>query len=151
VKGKAEVALDGPDGTILAYGATVAPALGAALKARERGLRIKVVNLRFAKPLDEALVVREISRAPVVLVAEDGALAGGLGSAVLEAACEADVETRNVFRIGLPDRFLEQGRRDEILSEVGLDADGILARLLEQVGSGTIDTAAAPSRGAHTA
>ena len=67
-------------------------------------------------------------RASFVLTVEEGTLEGGFGSAVLEAANRAGVDSRHVLRLGLPDRFVEHGERDELLRDLGLDADGLCER-----------------------
>ncbi len=61
-----------------------------------------------------------------MLTVEEGCLAGGFGSAVLEAASDAGLNTAHVRRLGLPDRFVLHAERDEQLAEVGLDVDGIV-------------------------
>ena len=60
-----------------------------------------------------------------MLAVEEGTVEGGFGSALLEAANDAGLETRHVGRIGLPDRFIEHGERHELLAELGLDEEGI--------------------------
>ena len=62
-----------------------------------------------------------------MVTVEEGTLEGGFGSAVLEAANAAGLDTRHVVRLGLPDRFVEHGERGELLAELGLDVDGICA------------------------
>ena len=66
-----------------------------------------------------------------MLTVEEGCLAGGFGSAVLEAANDAGLATAHVRRLGLPDRFVLHAERDEQLAEVGLDVDGITQAALE--------------------
>ena len=61
------------------------------------------------------------------MTVEEGMLAGGFGSAVLEAACDAGLDTTHLRRLGIPDRFVEHGDRAELLAELGLDAEGIAA------------------------
>ena len=64
-------------------------------------------------------------QSPLVVTVEEGTLEGGFGSAVLEAANAAGLDTRNIVRLGIPDRFVEHGERGELLAELGLDVDGI--------------------------
>jgi 1-deoxy-D-xylulose-5-phosphate synthase len=64
---------------------------------------------------------------------EEGTLEGGFGSALLEAASAAGLDTRNIVRLGLPDRFVEHAERNELLSALGLDAAGIARTVLEQL------------------
>ena len=87
-----------------------------------------VVNMRFIKPLDEALVI-ELARTHTQLVTvEDNTVAGGAGSAVSECLARHGLSVP-VTHLGLPDHFLEHGTREELLSACGLDAIGIAAAL----------------------
>jgi 1-deoxy-D-xylulose-5-phosphate synthase len=92
---------------------------------------VGVINARFVKPLDQATIGKAIEECGFVLTVEEGCLMGGFGSAVLEAANEAGLNTAHVRRIGLPDRYVLHAERDEQLAEVGLDVDGITASALE--------------------
>jgi 1-deoxy-D-xylulose-5-phosphate synthase len=123
--GKAEVIRQGRDGTILAVGAMVQQALSAADQLAAEGIEVQVVNARFLKPLDLNLLANVFKSSKFVISLEEGALAGGYGSAVLEAACEHGWDTRIFRTIGIPDRFIEHGDRNELLASVGLDAPSI--------------------------
>jgi 1-deoxy-D-xylulose-5-phosphate synthase len=125
--GRAEVIDWGSDGTILAYGALLPRCIEASRRLRQEGLDVGVVNARFAKPLDVDTVLRAIEQTGFVLTVEESALAGGFGSAVLEAATAAGAGSANIRCLGLPDHFIEHGERDELLSDLGLDVDGIVA------------------------
>jgi 1-deoxy-D-xylulose-5-phosphate synthase len=111
---------EGEDLAIVAYGAVVPAALEAAEQLRAAGLEATVVNARFAKPLDVPALEELAARHPVLVTVEDHALAGGFGSAVVEALPGARVQ-----RLGLPDRFVEHGSRDDLLKRYGLSAAGI--------------------------
>lgn len=126
--GKAEVIRWGNDGMFLAYGATLGACVAAAERLRADGLDVGVVNARFLKPIDRETMVEALRRASFVLTVEEGTLEGGFGSAVLEAANQAGVDARHVLRLGLPDRFVEHGERDELLRDLGIDADGLCER-----------------------
>jgi 1-deoxy-D-xylulose-5-phosphate synthase len=117
--GRAEVRRRGRGVALLAFGAMVTPAeaAGAALDAT-------VVNMRFVKPLDADLVLELAATHTLLVTVEDNAVAGGAGSGVNELLAAAGLACR-VLNLGLPDRFLEHGGRDELLAEVGLDAAGI--------------------------
>ncbi len=133
--GKSEVMTEGDAGAIVCFGAMLAPALEAARRFEEQGGgRLTVVNARFAKPLDETLLHRLIRTLPFVVTVEEGNLQGGFGSAVLESANDARLDTSRVRRLGLPDRYVEHGERGELLADLGLDADGILAACREAAG-----------------
>ena len=70
-------------------------------------------------------ILRAVESTPVVVTVEESALAGGFGSAVLEAATDAGLETGRIRRLGIPDRFVEHGERGELLADLALDVDGI--------------------------
>ena len=132
--GKAEVLLDGAhsDGTtaqvaVWAYGALVGEALDAAERLARRGVGVAVVDARFAKPLDEELLVRQAQAFRYLLTVEEHQRAGGFGSAVLECLARQPVALRAQVRVlGVPDRFVEhRTTREEQLAECGIDADGI--------------------------
>ncbi len=123
--GRAEVLHWGTDGTLIACGTLLGACLKAAAALRDEGLDFGVVNARFVKPLDTETILRAIETTPVVVTVEEGALAGGFGSAVLEAAAEAGLSAAHIRRLGIPDRFIEHAERGELLVDLGLDAAGI--------------------------
>jgi 1-deoxy-D-xylulose-5-phosphate synthase len=100
-------------------------AIAAARVLREEGLNVGVINARFAKPLDTETILRAVQQLPFVITVEEGTLEGGFGSAVLEAANAAGLDTRSLVRLGLPDRFVEHAERSELLADLGLDAKGL--------------------------
>jgi 1-deoxy-D-xylulose-5-phosphate synthase len=116
---------EGEDLAIVAYGAVVPAALEAAELLAAAGLDATVVNARFSKPLDVAALEDLAARHPLLVTVEDHALAGGFGAAVLESL---DGPRARVARIGLPDRFVEHGSRDDLLRRYGLGAEGIAGR-----------------------
>ncbi len=136
--GRAEVIDWGSDGTIIAYGALLPRCIEASRRLRQEGLDVGVVNARFVKPLDTDMVVRAIEQTGFVLTVEENALAGGFGSAVLEAAAAAGAGSANIRCLGLPDRFIEHGERDELLADLGLDVDGIVAAARALTGGATV-------------
>ena len=71
---------------------------------------------------------------PLVITVEEGTLEGGFGSALLEAANGAGLDTRHIIRLGLPDRFIEHAERGELLADLGLDMNGICAVVRRQLG-----------------
>lgn len=123
--GKAEVLEWGEDGCFLAFGTLASTCQAAAEALRRDGINMGVISARFVKPLDRETILRAIETLPLVVTVEEGTIEGGFGSAVLEAANSAGLDTRNVLRRGLPDRFIEHGDRNELLAEVGLDAVGL--------------------------
>jgi 1-deoxy-D-xylulose-5-phosphate synthase len=125
--GKAEVLSWGADGMIVACGALVPACVEAAAALRDDGLEVGVINARFVKPLDAQTILRAIDECGFVVTVEEAALMGGFGSAVLEAASDAGLDTSRVRRLGIPDQFIEHGERGELLADLGLDATGIAA------------------------
>jgi 1-deoxy-D-xylulose-5-phosphate synthase len=123
--GQAEVFSWGEDGVLVAYGTLFPTCVKAAARLRDEGLDIGVINARFVKPLDRTTLLKAVEDLPLVVTVEEGTLEGGFGSALLEAANAAGLETRNIVRLGIPDRFVEHGERSELLTELGLDVDGI--------------------------
>jgi 1-deoxy-D-xylulose-5-phosphate synthase len=124
--GKAEVLREGDELVVWALGALVRQALEAADDLARRGIRVGVVDARFAKPLDEELLGQHLRRYRHVLTLEEHQRAGGFGAAVLEVASRLPDTRARVRVLGVPDRFVEhKSSRDEQLEELGLDAAGI--------------------------
>lgn len=122
--GESEVIRWGTDGAILAFGSVLEASIEAANQL-SGSLDVAVVNARFVKPLDRAMIQRVFEECAFVVTVEEGALMGGFGSAVLEAANEMGLDTRKLKRIGLPDRYVQHGDRAETLAALGLDANGL--------------------------
>ena len=121
--GKAQVKREGNRIAILAWGSMVTPALTAGQQ-----LDATVVNMRFVKPLDEALILELAQSYEVLVTVEENALAGGAGSLV-NNLLQAHKVLKPVLNIGLPDCFVEQGTREELLAICGLDNQGILDKI----------------------
>jgi len=126
--GKAETLRDGGDVTLLALGTLVAPALAAARLLARDGIDAQVVNLRFAKPLDTEVILAAGAATGRLVTLEEGQLAGGVGSAVAELLADHRCTDVALLRLGLPDRFISHGPREQLLAEVGLDAESIARR-----------------------
>ncbi|MFO0966590.1 MAG: 1-deoxy-D-xylulose-5-phosphate synthase [Gemmataceae bacterium] len=129
--GQAEVLDWGTDAVFIAFGSLLPNCVRAAAKLSEEGLDVGVINARFAKPLDKATILRAVEEASVVITVEEGTLEGGFGSAVLEAANNAGLGARNILRLGVPDRFIEHGERNELLADLGLDVNGLCRTVRE--------------------
>jgi 1-deoxy-D-xylulose-5-phosphate synthase len=125
--GRAEVVDWGHDGMIIACGSLLPGCIKAAIRLRDEGLDVGVINARFIKPLDTDTLMRAVETCNFVVTVEEGCLMGGFGSAVLEAANEAGLNTSHIRRLGLPDRFVEHGERAELLADLQLDSPGIAA------------------------
>jgi 1-deoxy-D-xylulose-5-phosphate synthase len=127
--GKGRILRDGPDACILAYGLPVADALKAAEALAAEGVGVRVVDARFAKPLDAALIEDCAKAYGVMLTVEDGMTAGGFGSGVLELLSEKGLVPRHFARLGVPDSFVEHGTPEQLRALCAYDADGITAKL----------------------
>jgi len=129
--GRGELLADGDDLLIVAYGAMVAPAMATAGLLQEQGVRAAVINARFLRPLDEALILPMAKRIGRVVTMEEGCLAGGFGAAVVETLNDHDVLVP-VHRIGIPDLLVDHATPDQSKQALGLTpsqmADGILRR-----------------------
>jgi 1-deoxy-D-xylulose-5-phosphate synthase len=112
---------------LLAFGAMVTPAIDAA-----EALDATVANMRFVKPLDEALVLELAGGHDLLVTVEENVIMGGAGSAVLEALERAG-RSIPVLQLGLPDRFIDQGDPALQLAAVGLDKDGIIRSVRERL------------------
>jgi 1-deoxy-D-xylulose-5-phosphate synthase len=125
--GKSRLLLDGPDATILAYGAEVSYAVEAADALAGEDIFVSVINARFAKPVDEDMVTTAVTHGGPVITVEDHSVAGGFGTAVLETANRLGLPTESVIRLGLvADAFYRHGPRASQLAEAGIDAAGII-------------------------
>ncbi len=131
--GHAEVLREGSNIMIWALGSMVTDALELAARLEaEENLSVGVVNARFVKPLDRALLLSHAACIPLIVTMEDHVVSGGFGSAVLEALQEANCPTA-VERIGWPDKFIEHGSSVEILrAAYGLAPDDIRRRVLDR-------------------
>lgn len=117
--GKAEVRRHGHGVALLAFGAMVAPCTAVA-----DALDASLVNMRFVKPLDEALVLQLAKDHAALVTIEDNAIAGGAGSAVAELLAAHGLNVP-ILHLGLDDHFLEHASREQLLEQAGLDAAGI--------------------------
>jgi len=126
---KAEVRRRGQGVAILAFGTLLYPALQAAEQ-----LNATVVNMRWAKPLDEAMLLEVAAQHDALVSVEDAALMGGAGSAVGEALQRAGV-LKPLLSLGLPDEFIEHGDPVKLMALQGLDAAGIEASIRKRFSS----------------
>ena len=122
--GNGEILLDGTDIALIATGSCVIPALKAAKKLERDGIKAAVVNARFIKPLDKELILSIASRISKIVTVEESCLQGGFGSSVLECLNDSGIAVK-VRRLGIPDRFVEQGQPDRLRAKYGLDDEGI--------------------------
>lgn len=124
--GKARLLRKGEDAALLAYGTMTQTALEAAEILRGEGIETAVYNMRWAKPVDAAVLEQWLPLGVPVVTLEDHSLAGGFGSACLELAAELKLPTQTLLRLGLPpDEFVGVGTRPAQLERCGLDARAI--------------------------
>ncbi|MGH8582916.1 MAG: 1-deoxy-D-xylulose-5-phosphate synthase [Gammaproteobacteria bacterium] len=119
--GRAEVKRRGKGLAILAFGTMVEPALAAG-----EDLDATVVNMRFIKPLDAALILEMAESHDMLITVEENVIAGGAGAGVAEFLA-AQGRFTPLVQYGLPDRLIQHGSREEMLADAGLTKDGILA------------------------
>jgi 1-deoxy-D-xylulose-5-phosphate synthase len=124
--GRADVRRRGHRIAMLAFGAVLG-----AVEAAGADLDATVVNMRFVKPLDEALLLELAASHEALVTIEDNVIAGGAGSAVSEFL-NAQGISLPLLQLGLPDAWLEHASREELMAEVGLDAAGIKAAVLKR-------------------
>jgi len=127
--GKAEIVRRGNGVAILAFGASVEPAGVVAEK-----IGASLVNMRFVKPLDADVIAEMAQSHELLVTVEENAVSGGAGSAVTELLVAAG-NTVNILNIGIPDRYIDHGSRDDCLAMAGLDAEGIQAQVEKRLGN----------------
>jgi 1-deoxy-D-xylulose-5-phosphate synthase len=123
--GESEILKNGEDLAIIALGNTVYPALSAAERLDNEGIRAMVVNARFIKPLDRHLLLSVVSKIKKIITVEENVLAGGFGTAILEYLNEVGMVDVLVKRIGIADEFVEIGSQTILRKKYGLDEEGI--------------------------
>src|SRR5208283_5254320 len=123
--GESELVRPGTDGVLIALGPLLNECVDAARKLAEEGIELAVINARFVKPLDTRAILQAVREQPFVVTVEEGCLMGGFGSAVLEVANEAGLDTSHLRRLGVPDQFIEHADRSEQLAGLGLSSRGI--------------------------
>ncbi len=132
--GRGELLADGDDLLLVAYGAMVAPAMATAGLLQEQGIRAAVINARFLRPLDEALILPMARRIGRVVTFEEGALAGGFGAAVVECLNDHDLLVP-VLRLGIPDVLVDHASPDQSKQALGLTPAQMAERILCRFGA----------------
>jgi 1-deoxy-D-xylulose-5-phosphate synthase len=126
--GRGEIVYDAENANlaIMAIGSTVYPAVAAAAKLQAEGIKARVINARFVKPLDEGLLCETARSIKRIITVEENVLMGGFGSAVLELFEEKGIHDVIVKRLGIKDRFAEHATQKELRSMYGIDEEGII-------------------------
>jgi len=123
--GKAAKLREGQSIAILLFGSL----LGSASYAADE-LGASLINMRFVKPLDEAIIIETAKDYDLIVTLEDNAIQGGAGSAVSECLARLDLDVP-VLHLGIPDGFIEHAERESQLEEIGLSGDGIVSQICE--------------------
>ena len=126
--GTGEILREGTRVALLGYGTGVGKALEAAGILAERGLDVTVADARFAKPIDAGLVAQLAAEHELLVTVEEGALAGGFGSAVWETLSDAGLAAR-ILRVGVPDRYVTHGSPKLLHEEIGFTGERIAERI----------------------
>ncbi|WP_407268333.1 1-deoxy-D-xylulose-5-phosphate synthase [Radiobacillus sp. PE A8.2] len=130
-----EVLREGTDAAILTFGTTIDLAMKASEDLGNMGLSVRVINARFIKPLDENMLHALMAANMPILTVEEAVLQGGFGSAVLEFAEEHDYREQDIKRIGIPDRFIEHGKVEQLWEEIGLTKEAIVHKMQQMLPS----------------
>lgn len=131
--GSWEVLREGTDAVILTFGTTIPMAMKAAEQLAYQGIDVRVVNARFIKPMDEAMLHEIMKENLPILTIEESLLQGGFGSAVLEFAFDKKYRNVQIERIGIPDEFIEHGEVDLLLEEINVTAEEAVKRITQLV------------------
>jgi 1-deoxy-D-xylulose-5-phosphate synthase len=132
---------EGRDVALLAIGSMVAPALEASDRLAQSGVETWVIDMRSVKPIDRAILGALSARGVEIVTIEEHTLAGGFGSAVVEAWEEEGLPPTRIKRLGIRDHFVDHGTRETILQRLGLDSAGIAASVEEFVLAGRVYSA----------
>ena len=130
VYGKAEVLARGKDVALLSFGSMLDACMEAKKILEESGYSVSLVNMRFAKPLDEEVVKEMLESHPLVLTAEDGMISGGAGERIAAIAAGSK-ESARVLSAGVPDTFVPQGEPQELYHLYRMDGEGIALTVKE--------------------
>jgi 1-deoxy-D-xylulose-5-phosphate synthase len=130
--GKGRKIKDGKDAAIVTIGHVGNFAMEAISKLEKEGYKLALYDMRFVKPIDNALLHEVFGKFDKVITIEDGTIIGGLGSAVLEFASDNNYKAK-VVRLGIPDNFIEQGTLQELYNECGYHVNGIIKAVKEIV------------------
>ncbi len=123
--GKGRLIREGKDIAIIAIGNLGNVALEACIQLADQGIQAALYDMRFLKPIDEELLHEIFRQFNKIITLEDGSIIGGLGSAATEFANDNGYHSATIHRLGIPDRFIEQGTLEELHHECGIDKEGI--------------------------
>tara|TARA_Y100001978_G_scaffold134583_1_gene120381 strand:- start:2261 stop:2830 length:570 start_codon:yes stop_codon:yes gene_type:complete len=129
--GKGEVLNQGDDILLIAYGSMVASALDTANLLKNRNINACVVNARFARPLDNDLILDLVQSIKKVVTMEEGTLIGGFGSAIVELLNDNDIQYP-VLRLGIPDVLVDHASPDQSKKTLGLTPDQMSSKIINK-------------------
>ncbi len=129
ITGKSETLRPGKDLALVALGSMVYPALEVAQQLARAGIDAMVVNARFVKPIDEVMIRQVATQVRRIVTLEEAQISGGFGSAVSEAIDALGLPEVPLLRLGLPDAFVEHGKRSELLQRCQLDPESLTKRI----------------------
>ncbi len=129
VCGKAEILYDETEIALLAYGSMVETALAVRERLKELHYQCTLINARFAKPLDEELLLSLSSEHRLLVTMEENVITGGFGQQVTQYLTDTGQPIK-VLQVAIPDQFVEQGSPAKLKEEVGLDADFIVKKII---------------------
>jgi 1-deoxy-D-xylulose-5-phosphate synthase len=129
--GKARVVQEGTDVALIVYGTILHDVMKTLPMLEEEGIHPTVVNARFAKPIDEELMISLLKKGYRLVTIEEHVLAGGFGSRVLEVLEEHRLPQEQVLRLGVPDHFVEHGDREVLMEVLGLSPRRMTERIVE--------------------
>ena len=137
--GQSETLRQGKDIGFIAAGSMVYPALKVAEDLAKEGIQATVVNARFIKPVDQDMVKQVASETGRLVTFEESQVSAGFGSVVSETLDALGMSSVPLMRIGVPDAFIEHGRRDQLLKQCQLDPESLTRRVLAWLGGQTPD------------
>ncbi|MEI6513058.1 MAG: 1-deoxy-D-xylulose-5-phosphate synthase [bacterium] len=124
--GKSELMRDGDDLAILAIGSMVTPAWEAANSLSSKGISAAVLNARFAKPLDEKLILQLARRIKHLIIIEENVATGGFGQSVISLLMREGLNDIAIKHLSIPDQFVEHGSISQLRADCGLNTEGII-------------------------
>ena len=130
--GKAVMAKDGTDATIIACGVCVQKAVKAAMELENEGIHVRILDMHTIKPLDKKAVIQAARDTGRIITVEDHGIIGGLGTAVAEVIADNELNCR-FKRLGVPDEFSTLGYPEEIYRHYGYNYTGIIRAVKELI------------------
>jgi len=141
--GKGRQLSDGNDIAVLSIGYAGILVQEGLKRLKKSGISVAHFDMRFIKPLDENLLYKIFNNFDLILTVEDGVLQGGFGSAILEFSSDNNYNS-TIRRLGIPDKFIEQGTREELFIMCGFDPESIASAIIEMTGNKVLQKLSIP-------